>query len=69
MKLIKKNHYRDGGTIGLETDQGLFCIDKRIGTITKNEIYKGYPEFDNSNLVTDFNLKYQILSLLQNDYK
>jgi len=67
MKIIKKKCYRDGGTKELVTGEGTFCIDRRINTKTKNEIYNGYPLKDNSNLITDFDLKFKILKLIKEE--
>lgn len=45
MMFIKQiDAYRDGGTIAIETDEGLFCIDNRIETTTKGTVYLGYPD-------------------------
>ena len=52
--IIKRiDTYRDGGTFAIATDEGEICVDKRIGTNTKGLIYKGYPEKNNSNLISD----------------
>ena len=51
MEIKKFEMYRDGGTIELETDKGIFCFDERIGSNTKGRIYDGYPKSDNSNLI------------------
>lgn len=51
MRIIKFNVYRDGGTIEIPTDEGIFCFDYRLGTSTKGRLYRGYPKDDNSNLI------------------
>ena len=43
--------YKDGGTIELTTDKGIFCFDERIRSNTKGRLYDGYPKRDNSNLI------------------
>jgi hypothetical protein len=43
--------YRDGGTIEIETDLGIFCFDGRLSSTTKGKLFSGYPLPDNSNLV------------------
>jgi hypothetical protein len=51
MEIKKFEMYRDGGTIELTTDKGIFCFDKRIRSNTKGRLYDGYPKRDNSNLI------------------
>lgn len=51
MEIKKFEMYRDGGTIELDTDNGIFCFDERIGSNTKGRLYDGYPKNDNSNLI------------------
>ena len=51
MEIKKFEKYRDGGTIELETDKGIFCFDERIRSNTKGRLYEGYPKDDNSNLI------------------
>ena len=47
MEIKKFEMYRDGGTIELTTDKGIFCFDERIGSNTKGRLYEGYPKSDN----------------------
>jgi len=54
MKIIEVNSYRDGRTVQIDTDEGVFCFDGRIGSHTKGRLYNGYPMKDNSNLIEDF---------------
>jgi hypothetical protein len=49
MEIKKFEMYRDGGTIELTTDKGIFCFDNRIRSNTKGRLYDGYPKKDNSN--------------------
>lgn len=51
MEIKKFEMYRDGGTIELTTDKGIFCFDERIGSSTNGRLYEGYPKRDNSNLI------------------
>jgi len=51
MEIKKFEMYRDGGTIELTTDKGIFCFDERIGSDTKGRLYDGYPKSDDSNLI------------------
>lgn len=53
MKVKGHDMYLDGGTIEVCTDMGIYCIDSRIDTSTKGQLYLGYPKDDNSNLVLD----------------
>ena len=39
--------YRDGGTIEISTDKGIFCIDGRISSHTPGLLYEGYPDGNN----------------------
>lgn len=51
MEIKKFEMYRDGGTVELTCDKGVFCFDERIGSKTKGCLYDGYPKDDNSNLI------------------
>lgn len=53
MTILSNDTYRDGGTLSFKTDEGVICIDRRIGTTTKGMLYKDYPLEDNSNMITD----------------
>lgn len=68
MKILKVNYYRDGGTLEIITDIAIFCIDGRIRSSTKGHLYTGYPEFDNSNINNNVELKKDIIELLK-EYK
>ena len=39
--------YRDGGTVKVETNEGIFYIDRRIRTETKGGVYDDYPNKGN----------------------
>ena len=72
MEIKKFEMYRDGGTIELDTDKGIFCFDGRIGSNTKGRLYKGYPKDDNSNLIENSddleNQLIECLKLYKNDF-
>ena len=51
MKITNFEIYKDGGSIELTTDDGIFCFDRRISTTTKDRLYSNYPKKDNSNLI------------------
>ncbi len=55
MKILGYEAYLDGGTIEILTDEGSFCYDGRIRSTTKESWYLGYPEKDNSNLISEKN--------------
>ena len=59
--------YRDGGTIEIETDKGIYCYDNRIMTKTKGCLYENYPKDDNSNLISNSHeLEKEIIEALKN---
>jgi hypothetical protein len=67
MKVTRFNLYRDGGTIEVTTDEGIFCVDGRIESTTKGKFFVGYPLPDNSNIVLDSkNLELKIIEALKN---
>ena len=72
MEIKKFEMYRDGGTIELDTDKGIFCFDGRIGSNTKGRLYKGYPKDDNGNLIENSddleNQLIECLKLYKNDF-
>jgi hypothetical protein len=53
MEVLSISGYKDGGTISIITNCGNFCLDSRIMTETKYQIYDSYPRDDNSNLIKD----------------
>jgi len=53
MKIIEIDGYKDGGTIKIDTTRGEYCIDCRLGTITKGSIFCNYPKDDNSNIAPE----------------
>lgn len=50
-KIIDIEHYFDGGTYEIVTNNRVICVDGRIATTTKNYLYNGYPKGDNSNII------------------
>jgi len=66
MEIKKFEMYRDGGTIELTTDKGIFCFDERIGSNTKGRLYEGYPKRDNSNIIENSDeLEEELISSLK----
>lgn len=66
MEIKKFEMYRDGGTIELTTDKGIFCFDERIGSNTKGLLYKGYPKRDNSNIIENsYELEEELIDSLK----
>ena len=43
-KIIEIDMYRDGGTYKIVANNRTICVDSRIGTITENYLYDGYPK-------------------------
>jgi hypothetical protein len=41
--MIEIQLYRDGGTLSISHSGVAFCIDKRIATVTKYQLYLGHP--------------------------
>jgi len=58
--------YRDGGTIRISTNEGIFCFDDRQMSTTKGRLYYGYPKPDDSNLIENSEeLEYKIIKSLK----
>jgi hypothetical protein len=57
--------YLDGGTIVIQTNEGNFFIDKRIGTETPNALYNGYPGSSEAKIITDINIKRELIRELE----
>jgi len=54
MKVLNITTYRDGGTIKLETTDGVFWKDNRISSTTKGKFYRGdFPGKDKSKMLDD----------------
>jgi len=67
MKILEFRMYKDGGTIEITTNEGIFCFDDRLFSETKDRLYDGYPKDDNSNLMNDSNeLESLIIEKLKN---
>jgi hypothetical protein len=67
MKILDIDEYKDGGTILIVTDEGDYCIDRRLGSKTKGSLFCGYPENDNSNIDQHQNeIKNIILNAINN---
>ena len=53
MRINNIDMYLDGGTIKIDTTEGIFYIDRRIDTETKEVVYNDYPKtgevMDNSD--------------------
>lgn len=47
MKINNIGACLDGGTVKVETNEGTFYIDRRIGTETKGNVYDDYPDRGN----------------------
>lgn len=67
MKILKFKMYKDGGTVEISTNKGIFCFDNRMFNKTKGMIYDGYPKGDNSNLIENSEkLKMELIEKLEN---
>lgn len=54
MNVIRYDHFRDGGTLVIETDEGTFYVDHRIGDHpTKGKMFDKYPLSDSHEQVGD----------------
>lgn len=66
MKVEKVNFYFDGGTMEIWTDKGKYCLDRRLVTTTENELYLGYPEDNNKNIIKNAGtIKKELVSALR----
>lgn len=66
MEIVKFEIYKDGGTIEISTDKGVYCFDDRLFSQTKGKLYDGYPKKDNSNLIENSeDLEKEILECLK----
>jgi hypothetical protein len=69
MRLIKINGYLDGGTIILETDEGTFYIDRRIGTKTPEQLYDKYPDKPDAEIIRNDIIKSKLVNALENELR
>lgn len=66
MKILDYSVYKDGGTISIKTDEGVFCIDNRIASTTKGKIFKGYPNGNDINMIENsISIKKELLNSLK----
>jgi hypothetical protein len=67
MKIKEIVIFKDGGTIMITTDKGVFSIDNRLFTSTKGKLFFGYPKDDNKNIINDpTEIRNEILDSLDN---
>lgn len=67
MDILDFKMYKDGGTIEITTNKGIFCFDNRIHSVTKGKLYFEYPLDNNSNLLRDSaELESEIIDALKN---
>lgn len=64
MRILLIDGLLDGGSTFIKTDIGDYYIDNRLKTSTPDTIYFGYPDSDESRIVTD-NEKHTLLSSLE----
>ncbi len=67
MKVLNTMIYLDGGSTTVFTDEGTFCIDRRIGTETKDRLYTAYPD-NGGTLIENMLLTNLVLEALD-EYK
>lgn len=68
MKIINLDIWLDGGTIAIQTDEGDFYLDRRLGTDTFDEFYSHYPDnIDAVKLEINEEIKEKLIVALQ-DY-
>ena len=67
MKVLNTINYLDGGSQIVFTDEGTWCIDRRIGTETKDRLYTSYPD-NGGTLIENMLLTNLVLEAL-NEYK
>ena len=67
MKVLNTIYYLDGGSQIVFTDEGTWCIDRRIGTETKDRLYTAYPD-NGGTLIENMTLTNLVLEAL-NEYK
>jgi hypothetical protein len=66
MEIRGTTTYKDGGTVSIHTDEGEFCIDRRVNTKTEGVIYLGHPNDDNQNRVRNqAEIKKQLLKAME----
>jgi len=72
INIIKRTHYRDGGTLSFTDDKGIeYCRDHRFekdpnrpgyvkNVSTVGMWFLGYPNEDNSNIISNLNIIMQL---------
>ena len=67
MKVLNTIDYLDGGSQIVLTDEGTWCVDRRIGTETKDRLYTTYPD-NGGTLIENMPLTNLVLEALS-EYK
>lgn len=61
MNILRYDHFRDGGTLVIETDEGTFYVDHRIGDHpTKGKMLDSYPYHNDSCKEVDDQLQIEV---------
>lgn len=64
MRVTSLGMIRDGGTIEVSTDFGVFFVDRRIGSQTEGTVYAAYPRDATVPPVTDSKVLRQVTMAL-----
>jgi hypothetical protein len=65
MQVITLNELQDGGSLVIQTDQGLFVVDNKLATTTAGRVFKGYPQKDKSNMIKDLKILLDLKEAVQ----
>jgi len=69
MKVLDYNVYKDGGTVVITTNEGVYSYDNRIHSTTRGKLYEGYPKGNDSNIINEsIEIEKKILDALK-EYK
>ncbi len=53
LKIIEIQTYRDGGSMEITTNKGVFWLDNRIFTETKGKLFSKYPSDKEAEIISD----------------
>jgi hypothetical protein len=65
MKVDFLSYYKDGGTVGINTDEGTYYMDYRISSETQGKLLDGKPKEKNSKEVVNASLRQEIANAMK----
>ncbi len=63
--LLRHDGFLDGGTLELETDEGVFYVNRRLGSATREKVFASYPENDRMQPIPNEEVATAVMTLVK----